>query len=198
MLRGHAEALAPMVQRVMRDAKLSFAALHRVAVTIGPGTFTGQRVGLAFARALGVALKIPVDGATTLDAMAEEALAAYPEAGWAVVAADAKRNEIYLSCIAGDGRILISPQLTAITGVPAMIPALAAEADSAVVLAGTAAAMIKPLLDRAGLNGMDSGIRQPKARYVAAAADRRPSPDGARPLYLRPPDARLPGERRDH
>jgi tRNA threonylcarbamoyladenosine biosynthesis protein TsaB len=198
MLRGHAEALAPMVQRVMHDAGLPFSALQAVAVTIGPGTVTGQRVGLAFARALAVALKIPVRGTTTLEAMAEEALATFAQAQWAIVAADAKRDEIYLSAVAVDGRMLISPQLTPIAGAPAMISAIAGESGRAVVLAGTGAAMLKPLLDQAGLNGVDSGIRQPKARYVAAAASRRPRPEGARPLYLRPPDARLPGTRRDN
>lgn len=197
MLRGHAEALAPMVQRVMRDAGLPFSALQGIAVTIGPGTFTGQRVGLAFARALAVALKIPVSGTTTLEAMAEEALATSTQAQWAIVAADAKRDEIYLSAVAADGRMLISPQLMPIAGVPAMITAMAAESGCAVVLAGTGAVMIKPFLDQAGLNAVDSGIRQPKARYVAAAATRRPNPEGARPLYLRPPDAKLPGARRD-
>lgn len=192
MLRGHAEALAPMVQRVMRDAGLPFVELHGIAVTIGPGTFTGQRVGLAFARALAVALKIPVSGTTTLEAMAEEALATDAQAQWALVAADAKRDEIYLSAVTADGRMPISPRLTPIAGVPAILTALAGD-PGRVVLAGTGAAMIQPLLDQAGLNSVDSGIRQPKARYVATAANRRPRPEGARPLYLRPPDARLPG-----
>ncbi|HEX5281440.1 MAG TPA: tRNA (adenosine(37)-N6)-threonylcarbamoyltransferase complex dimerization subunit type 1 TsaB [Micropepsaceae bacterium] len=194
MLRGHAEALAPMVQRVMRDAGLPFSQLQRLAVTVGPGTFTGQRVGLAFARALAVALKIPVIGTTTLEALAEEALATYPQARWAVVAADAKRDEIYLCVLAAEGVMPISPQLVAIGGAPAMISA-SVEFGSAVILAGTGAAMIKPLLDQAGVKPVDSGIRQPKARYVAVAADRRPRPEGAKPLYLRLPDARLPGGR---
>lgn len=197
MLRGHAEALAPMVQRVMRGAGLSFSALQSIAVTIGPGTFTGQRVGLAFARALGVALKIPVRGTTTLEAMAEEALATCTQAQWAIVTADAKRDEIYLSAIGADGRMLISPQLMPVADVPAMITAIAGKSGSSLVLAGTGAAMIKPLLEQDGMDAKDSGIRQPKARYVAASAARRPRPEGAKPLYLRPPDARLPGSRRD-
>ena len=72
MQRGHAEALAPMVRSVMQDAGLDFLALDRIAVTTGPGTFTGQRVGLAFARALGLALRKPVIGVTTLDTMAKK------------------------------------------------------------------------------------------------------------------------------
>lgn len=196
MLRGHAEALAPMVQRVMRDAGLPFSALQSIAVTIGPGTFTGQRVGLAFARALGVALKIPVRGTTTLEAMAEEALAICTQAQWAIATADAKRDEIYLSAIDADGRMLISPQLMPVAEGPAMISAIAGKSGS-LVLAGTGAAMIKPLLEYVGVDAEDSGIRQPKARYVAASAARRPRPEGAKPLYLRPPDARLPGTQRD-
>lgn len=73
MRRGHAEALAPMVQAVMAQAGVGFAALDRAVVTIGPGSFTGVRIGLAFARALGVARAIPVIGVTTLEALAVSA-----------------------------------------------------------------------------------------------------------------------------
>ncbi|HWA31049.1 MAG TPA: tRNA (adenosine(37)-N6)-threonylcarbamoyltransferase complex dimerization subunit type 1 TsaB, partial [Rhizomicrobium sp.] len=70
MDRGHAEALAPMVEETMREAEIPFANLDRLAVTTGPGTFTGQRVGLAFMRGLRIALKKPLVGITTLSAMA--------------------------------------------------------------------------------------------------------------------------------
>lgn len=193
MQRGHAEALAPMVRRVMRDAGLEFSALHAIAVTVGPGTFTGQRVGLAFARALAVALKVPVTGATTLDAMAEEALAAHGQASLAIVASDAKRGEIYLSAVASDGSPVIAPQLTTLTEAVAALTATGLRPGSFAVLAGTGAEIIMPLLAQSGIDAVDSAIRQPTARYVAAAAARRPWPNGSRPLYLRPPDARLPG-----
>src|ERR1700748_3661782 len=75
MARGHAEALAPMVQDTMAQAGIEFSALDRLAVTTGPGTFTGQRVGLAFMRGLRVALNKPLIGITTLSAMAHQALA---------------------------------------------------------------------------------------------------------------------------
>ncbi len=74
MERGHAERLAPMVEEVMREAALPFTALDRLAVTTGPGTFTGQRVGLAFMRGLRVALKKPLIGVTSLAAMAAQAM----------------------------------------------------------------------------------------------------------------------------
>ena len=77
MARGHAEALAPMVEDVMRRAGCAFSELDRIGVTTGPGTFAGQRVGLAFARALALALKKPAIGVTTLDVMAAEALSRY-------------------------------------------------------------------------------------------------------------------------
>ena len=60
MARGHAEALAPMVEQVMREAGLAFTSLDRLGVTTGPGTFTGQRVGLAFMRGLALTLPRPV------------------------------------------------------------------------------------------------------------------------------------------
>src|ERR1700733_13266955 len=68
MARGHAEALAPMVESAM--AGIAFDSLDRLAVTTGPGTFTGQRVGLAFMRGLRIALRKPLIGVTTLEAMA--------------------------------------------------------------------------------------------------------------------------------
>src|SRR3954453_2457059 len=105
MDRGHAEALAPMVQRAMQDAGLSFADLERLAVTTGPGTFTGQRVGLAFMRGLRLALKLPLIGITTLEAMAAAAMA---ETGafFAAVLHDAKRSEVYAGLFSRDGVVL--------------------------------------------------------------------------------------------
>src|SRR5471032_1458373 len=92
---GHAERLAPMVEEIMKQAGMAFAALERLAVTTGPGTFTGQRVGLAFMRGLRLALQIPLIGVTTLEVMAR---AASVETGNARVAAihDARREEVYL------------------------------------------------------------------------------------------------------
>jgi tRNA threonylcarbamoyladenosine biosynthesis protein TsaB len=93
MDRGHAEALAPMVEDAMHDAKIEFSALDRVAVTTGPGTFTGQRVGLAFMRGLRVALGRPLIGITTLAAMAEAAKAETHLAR-AIALHDARRDEV--------------------------------------------------------------------------------------------------------
>jgi len=192
MPRGHAEALAPMVEVLMRGAGLCFAQLDRLAVTTGPGTFTGQRVGLAFMRALALALKKPAIGVTTLDAMAEEALAKDESAGWAIIAADAKRGEVYL-CARRRMAPLLAPLLVTLDSVVTHIEAAARELGSRVVVAGTAADSVISLLRAAGLQPLDSEIRQPRARYVAFLAASLEASSPPKPLYLRPPDAKLPG-----
>jgi tRNA threonylcarbamoyladenosine biosynthesis protein TsaB len=183
MERGHAEALAPMVQEVMRGHDLS--ALDRLAVTVGPGTFTGQRVGLSFMRGLRLARNVPLLGVTSLEAMAAAAAA---ETGMARAAAihDARRGEAYLSLVE-DGSAT-APRVLAFDA------AIAAIGDfGPCALAGTGAAAAADVLDgRAFL----SSIRQPDALFVARLAQGRalPAPGAPppAPLYLRAPDARLP------
>jgi tRNA threonylcarbamoyladenosine biosynthesis protein TsaB len=181
MERGHAEALAPMVAAAMQGH--DFASLTNLAVTVGPGTFTGQRVGLAFMRGLRMALKKPLTGVTTLEAMA---LAAMDETGQPRAAAihDARRDEAYLLLRDGDA-VTLEPAVMPFTEAIARI-----RACGRCVLAGTGA-------DAAGAAlGADfplSTIRQPDALWVARLAMTRPVPaDAPGPLYLRAPDAKLP------
>jgi tRNA threonylcarbamoyladenosine biosynthesis protein TsaB len=178
MERGHAEALAPMVEEAM--AGHAFASLTRLAVTTGPGTFTGQRVGLAFMRALRVALHIPLNGVTTLAAMAA---AARDETGLARAVAlhDARRDEVYIEL--GDAPALMR--------FDDAIDALRVLATSErIALAGTAAARASQALAH---NVVLSRVRQPDALWVARlAAAMTPATDAPRPLYLRAPDAKLP------
>jgi tRNA threonylcarbamoyladenosine biosynthesis protein TsaB len=72
MTRGQAERLAPMVRDVMAQARIEYAGIDRIAVTTGPGSFTGVRVGLSFSRALALALGKPCIGVSTLEALALE------------------------------------------------------------------------------------------------------------------------------
>jgi tRNA threonylcarbamoyladenosine biosynthesis protein TsaB len=187
MERGHAEALAPMVDGIMRRAGVSFAALDRLAVTIGPGTFAGQRVGLAFMRAFAHALKKPLVGITTLDAMAEAALAGHPDATLGVAAADARRGEIYLGARTRDAPLL-EPVLVALGDATAMLAPLMERFGPTAICAGTATPLLLPLLSGAS----DSGIRQPHARFIALLAREAPVGPPPKPLYLRAPDAKLP------
>jgi len=182
MDRGHAERLAPMVDEAMRGVE--FSSLARLAVTVGPGTFTGQRVGLAFMRGLRLALKIPLAGTTTLDAMATAAAA---ETGLTKAAAihDARRSEAYL--LLKDGadvmlRPIVLPFDQAMDRIRAFGPC---------ALAGTgAAAAYESLGARYDL----SSVRQPDALWVARQARAMPEPQTVPgPLYLRAPDAKLPG-----
>lgn len=179
MERGHAEALGPMVEEAMTQAGLPFTAIERLAVTTGPGTFTGQRVGLAFMRGLRLALKRPLTGVSTLAAMAEQAKV---QSGMPAAAAlhDAKRGEVYFQHSSADE--------------PSIMPFEAALAtlsrdSQPLALAGTAAQAAVGQLAHAVL----SGIRQPDALWVARLALGAPLQEGPpRPLYLRAPDAKLP------
>ncbi len=180
MARGHAEALAPMVEEAMRQAGIGFAALDRLAVTTGPGTFTGQRVGLAFMRGLRVALKKPLIGVTTLEAMA---FATGVERAAAIH--DAKRDEAYLLLWEG-GEIVLPPTVMlfkeALTRIRAFGPC---------ALCGTGATIAKAEL---GAEFRLTDIRQPDALWVAKLAlTRSASDEPPAPLYLRAPDAKLPG-----
>ena len=190
MARGHAEALAPMVEDVMRRADLAFSGIERIGVTTGPGTFAGQRVGLAFARAVALALKKPAVGVTTLDAMAVEALRSQ-SAGWAVAAADAKRGEIYLGARTASASLL-EPVLLPLEEAASRLATLAERHGREIALAGTATDALIPLLRLSGFVLSDSLVRQPDAVFVAQLAALAPVGAPPKPLYLRPPDAKLP------
>ena len=187
MARGHAEHLAPMVHDVMQGHDL--ASLNRLAVTVGPGTFTGQRVGLSFMRGLRLALDKPLLGITSLEAMAAAATA---QTGILRAAAihDAHRDEAYLS-LCENGKTKMPPRVlpfaTAIEAIRAFGPC---------VLAGTGAPAAAATL---GSTFTLSDIRQPDALFVARLAQALPAPDPdaapPAPLYLRAPDAKLPGGR---
>ncbi len=103
MARGHADALAPMVEEAMRGVDGGFASLGRIAVATGPGSFTGIRVGLAMARAMGLALAIPVVGVSTLAAFAAPLLS-QPRAGIIAAALDARHGSVYFQLFEASGR----------------------------------------------------------------------------------------------
>src|ERR1051325_112446 len=110
MQRGHAEALVPLVARVMQRAGMSFADIDRIAVTTGPVSFTGLRVGIAAARGLALAAGKPAVGITTLAAYAAPFIAA-DDSLPVVAAIDARHDHVYLQVFGPAGRTLVSPRL---------------------------------------------------------------------------------------
>ena len=182
MERGHAERLAPMVGEVMQEAKIEFLSVDRLAVTTGPGTFTGQRVGLAFMRGLRVALHRPLIGITTLAAMAAQAKA---ETGavLAIALHDARRDEVYIEI---EDRL--PPSVMPFDDAIAMLREL--PVDGSIVLAGTGASRA---CDALANKFKLSSVRQPDALWVARLATGAETTNiPPRPLYLRAPDAKLP------
>jgi tRNA threonylcarbamoyladenosine biosynthesis protein TsaB len=189
MSRGHAERLAPMVREVMDEAGLTFAALDRLGVTTGPGTFTGQRVGIAFMRGLRIALKLPLLGVTTLECMLAGAL---DESGLrsAVAFHDAKRDEVY--CAANSNGSLVLP-VCLMRFDDAIARASEVLADSPFAVVGTAREKAAGACHAVGGRANPTSIEQPDALWVARLAARAPLPaESPRPLYLREPDAKLP------
>src|SRR6478752_2179035 len=135
MVRGHAEALMPLIERVMRQADMPFAALDRVGVTTGPGSFTGLRVGIAAARGIALAATKPAFGLTTLAAYAAPYIAADDKTAVAV-AVDARHQHVYLQVFGAGGRTLVAPRIAGAAD------AARASAVGAVRLVGTGARML--------------------------------------------------------
>ncbi|MBV9560430.1 MAG: tRNA (adenosine(37)-N6)-threonylcarbamoyltransferase complex dimerization subunit type 1 TsaB [Bradyrhizobium sp.] len=185
MKRGHAEALMPLIARVMKRAALPFAALDRIVVTTGPGSFTGLRVGLSAARGIALAAGKPVVGVTTLSAYAAPAVSDGGEQP-VVSAIDARHDQVYFQVVGGDGGPLIGPRVAPIA------EAVAAARIGTPHLVGNAAAMLAERWPKDVPPPCEVDSRAaPDIDWVAwlgAAADPEIAP--ARPTYLRPPDAR--------
>jgi tRNA threonylcarbamoyladenosine biosynthesis protein TsaB len=110
MERGHAEALVPMIAQVMQSAGVEFEELERIATTIGPGSFTGLRVGIAAARGIALAAGKPVVGVSTLDALTAP-FSTESETVPIVAALDARHGNFYLQMVGAGGRKLVSPRV---------------------------------------------------------------------------------------
>ena len=185
MERGHAEALAPMVEEAARNLEGGLASLDRIAVTTGPGSFTGIRVGVAMARAMGLALGIPVVGVSTLMAFAAQLLSA-PRQGVITAAIDARHGSIYFQLFEPSGRPLGPARCDALRECVRQI------GDGPALLAGPAATLLAAEAHRAGLPyDLEAATDAPDIVAVArmgVALD--PAANPARPLYVKPPDAR--------
>ncbi|MDP9137951.1 MAG: tRNA (adenosine(37)-N6)-threonylcarbamoyltransferase complex dimerization subunit type 1 TsaB [Pseudomonadota bacterium] len=183
---GHAERLPLMVRDVVRDAEVGFASLQRIAVTTGPGSFTGTRIGLAFARGLGLALAKPVIGVTSLEALAADVNDNFDGLPIASVI-DARRGGIYLQLFAADLTPLGPPAALALADAASSLPL------SPLMAVGTGARFLEPVCrDRLHPIRLSSAPPFPDAAVVARLAAGRAVGPPPLPLYLRPPDASLP------
>jgi tRNA threonylcarbamoyladenosine biosynthesis protein TsaB len=183
MTRGHAEALLPLISDVMVQAELDFSEIDRVAVTTGPGSFTGLRVGLSAARGIGLAAGKPVVGLTTLAALAAPYIAADDTTSVAV-AIDARHNHVYLQIFGPAGRTLVAPRILPVAD------AAHAAAAAPVRLVGSGASMLTTAWPKALPPLSVDERRAPEIDWVArlgAAANE--SQSAPKPLYLRAPDA---------
>lgn len=179
--RGHAERLFAMIEGAMAEAGLTPAALDRIAVTVGPGSFTGIRVGIAAARGLALVIGCPVIGIGTLEAIAE---AARQRAGRVPVLAvlDAKRDEVYAQAFDAGGAALSEPMASAAADAAALHRA-------GMVLAGPGAGLVAACLPAPADVVMVPPT--PEIGTVLRLGGTATAPaQPPRPLYLRAPDAK--------
>jgi len=187
MKRGHAEALMPLIAGVIRQAGIAFADLDRIAVTTGPGSFTGLRVGLSAARGIALAASKPAVGVTTLTAYAAPVVsdnAAHP----VISAIDARHDQVYFQVVSGDGSSLVGPRVAPIE------EALGASRFGAPCLVGNAAAILGERwpADSPPPIKIDAQAAPDIAWVAWLGAAISPDAAPARPFYLRAPDAKLP------
>jgi tRNA threonylcarbamoyladenosine biosynthesis protein TsaB len=180
--RGHASVLPVMAQDCLRDAGIEAGDLDLIAVTIGPGSFTGIRGGIALAQGIGVAADRPVVGVTTGEALADSLPQLGGRALWCVTTS--RRGRIFLEI----GDEVFSLALGELPDPP-----------GPVAVAGGAADEVASRLAARGINVMLTDARLPAGRHIAQVAERRFRGTirklPAEPLYVDPPEARLPGGR---
>lgn len=193
--RGQADTLMPMVRDVVNEAGCGFAGIDRIGVTVGPGAFTGLRIGLAAARGLALALDRPIVGVTTFEAIARglDPLPGLGTDGVLAVAIDSRRGDLFVQMFgSGPGP---GPSLTPRGAPAAFAPAdFVAALPSGAWVAGDGLALAAEMLAGRPDLAFAGGDGVPDAAVVAAlAAGRDPAQAlPPTPLYLRAPDVKLP------
>ena len=184
---GHAERLIPMVGEAMEEARVAFGDLDRIAVTVGPGTFTGTRIGIAAARSLALATSAPTVGVSSLAVMAEVASRTIDAETLAVVT-DARRGEVYAQLFSGRGDRNADSE-------PLVLPiddAAQIGGRGAITFVGSGAVAVAETAVR---HGRDARAALPDllpdaVALASIAAGLEASDTPLAPFYLRPPDAK--------
>lgn len=185
--RGHAERLMPMIESVLARAGHGYDEIGLIAVTTGPGSFTGLRIGISAARGLALALSVPARGSSVLDVLAQQAFNEMNEAATAVVALDAGRGDLFIQAVRGAERapVLAASRLSiseAAQGLAMLSGRIGLIGSGAPALADTLGTSIAPELI-GDADHVDCAIL---ASMAFAGAGVSPP----RPLYLRAPDAK--------
>ncbi len=184
MLRGHAEALMPLLARVMKASGMAFRDLDRIVVTTGPGSFTGLRVGLSAARGIALATGMPAVGVSTLSAYAAPYLGVDDKSP-VVAAIDARHDHVYLQVFAPGGRTIVAPRLAALRD------AVRAASETAACIVGSAAQAVAAGLGKTAPPPVTIDARAaPDIAWVAQTGAVAPeASEPPKPQYLRAPDA---------
>jgi tRNA threonylcarbamoyladenosine biosynthesis protein TsaB len=167
--KGHSERLMPMIDEVLSEASLALKDMTRIGVTIGPGSFTGIRVGVAAARGFALSLSIPAVGVTTLQVVAEQVLEIDPPAP-VVAMIDGGRQEIFAQAFLPGGVMLTEPAIYGYDAVRGMIDRFGAIATGSGVDA---------------LAGRDHGPDTYPLDWIGRIAARLPDDAKASPVYVR-------------
>lgn len=181
---GHAERLLPMIEAVLAEAALVPSRVDRVAVTLGPGTFTGVRTGIAAARAYALAAGVGVVGTTSLAVMAAGLAARAASDTGIAVAIDARKGQVFSQCFSASGAALDDVQLET-------PPDLARRlAGGRWRLAGSAAHAVAEAARADGVEiAVADALVEPDARHLAGLAPMLTPLLIVTPLYIRAPDA---------
>ena len=180
MTRGHQERIGILAREAAAEAGVAFTDLSRIVVTVGPGSFTGLRVGLAFAKGLATALSIPCVGVNTLESLA------YGAPGFAVALIDARMSQVYIQAFV-DGAAVMAPDALGLGEAAARLVELYPGGPATLV--GSGAPLLADVLKDATI--LTPAAPDPVA--IARLAAARPAPTHTpRPLYLRAPYATLP------
>jgi tRNA threonylcarbamoyl adenosine modification protein YeaZ len=184
MVRGHAEAVMPLIARVMDAARSEFNELNRIAVTVGPGSFTGLRVGISAARGIALAAGRPAIGLSTLSALAAPHVAA--RSGDTIIAAiDARNEQVYFQVFAPNGVTVVTPRLDRVRAAVRAVPV------GPTVITGSGAMLVASHWPSGSPVPRVEDHAAPDIGWVArlgAAAQEEGAPP--KPFYLRRPDAR--------
>ncbi len=186
-----AEELMPLTDSLLTEHRLSYAALNHVAVSIGPGSFTGVRIGLAAAQGIALARNIPLCGITTLEATALRFVCGQKPSQRFLVSLNAQRGQAFVQAFdvsnewpeaAGDAALVALEEVTS-----------HAKLNNASIITGTCEGLFTPLAGQSITHTVGYGAEEIAALAARAITQERTAP--AVPFYIREPDAKLPKAR---